>query len=45
MGGDMADGTDDLISDLCIETAAACTPDTAARLPVQGKPRRTERAP
>lgn len=35
----MADGTDDLITDLCINAAHECTPEAAEALPVQGRPR------
>ena len=39
----MADGTDDLLSDLCVATAAECTAAAAAALPEQGRPRRHDK--
>ena len=38
----MADGTDDLIKDLCIDGTADCTADEVARLPPQALPRRED---
>ena len=34
----MADGTDDLTTDLCIEVAGECTPAAVARMPPEGLP-------
>ena len=34
----MADGTDDLITDLCIRTAGECTQEAVARIPTVGLP-------
>ena len=39
----MADGTDDLLTDLCITTATQCTAEAVARLPTSGMPRRFQR--
>ena len=39
----MADGTDDLITDLCITTAAECTREDIGRIPDEGLPRRLHR--
>ena len=40
----MADGTDDLITDLCITTARECTRESVERIPDEGLPRRLKRA-
>ena len=35
----MAEGTDDLLHDLCVETAHECTPEGIAAIPDEGLPR------
>ena len=39
----MADGTDDLITDMCVTTTAECTLGAIARIPPEGLPRRLHR--
>ena len=41
----MADGTDDLITDLCVNVAGECGPSDVAKIPAEGLPRhRTHQA-
>ena len=37
----MADGTDDLLNDLCVKTASQCNAESLAKLPTMGMPRRS----
>ena len=40
----MADGTEDLIADLCIHTVGECTPELIARIPTEGLPQHPRRS-